>query len=209
MRRLAAFLLIVACGPEPAPGSTGEVDTTGAVTTGPVTTTGATASTETGTGSGETGSTAETTGNGEESTGGPGVACACVDRLDHQCQTDFPGCDPPLMCDLLNLDEPSAETADCVGALLRDRPLARFSYCWNCNDWETHDGEFLIRGPELDAVDFECTTIDFSQDLLIRFHGLEPPAYFAGCLAMVNAKAKTDCLISGLHVGETVPQCGG
>lgn len=177
--------------------TTGATDE-GSSGTGPATTTGAVTTTD------------ATTGSSGGSTGGPAPLCECIDWEENGCpEEQLAGCEAPVKCSELDIDEPTPATAACVLGLLRDRPLVRFRYCWSCGGYESHHGEFLIRGPELDAVDFECTRIDFSSSFLVRFHGLEPPEYFEGCLALTGAKAQTDCMLMGMHVGEQLPQCGG
>ena len=57
------------------------------------------------------------------------------------------------------------------------------------------------------GIRFECWTAGLNANLDPRYVALEPPDYFDGCLALVGQEVRLDCLIAGLHIGESFPEC--
>ena len=204
MRRLALVALLpLACGPattastaatEDPPATTGTSDsagTTSGATTGDPTTGDPTGEPTTG----------EPT-TGEPTTGAPLEPCSC--NLDAECPGALNDCAAPAPCG--HVDTQSAAATDCVLGLLVAQEFAQFTYCNLCGGFETYEGTFVILGPG-QGVDLECHIIDFSQDLRVRSHTIEPPTYFEDCQALDGFKPRRDCLLAGFAVGDTLPMC--
>lgn len=199
MRRLPLAALIAcaaACGPGPA---TSESSTTDPGTT--TATTGDSGGTTTAAPTTTTATTIDPTGEAS-STGAPALPCTC--NLSDECPGRLNDCEAPAPCD--RVDEVNPDATTCALELLVAQQFAQFSYCNLCGGFETYEGDFFILGPG-QGIDLECQIFDFSQDLRVRHHTIEPPAYFEGCLALTEFIPRRDCLLAGFKPGDTLPLC--
>jgi hypothetical protein len=85
-----------------------------------------------------------------------------------------------------------------------DRKSARFHYDWGPAP-DHYFGEVHV--DDGGGIRFECWTAGLNANLDPRHVALEPPDYFDGCLALVGQEVRLDCLIAGLHIGESFPEC--
>ena len=66
-------------------------------------------------------------------------------------------------------------------------------------------GEVYVR--DGGGIRFECREAGLSLGLIPTYVALEASDYFDGCLALFGQEPRLDCLLAGLHIGESLPEC--
>ncbi|WAS94050.1 hypothetical protein [Nannocystis punicea] len=151
--------------------------------------------------------TAETT-TGATSTGSTTTAaasdpCSCYPAYLTCSDPPLRVCDAPEPCG--ELSEDAEEATICILGLLRDREPSRFHYDWKGGDGG-YFGEFHVLAGG-GGIDLECHTFGLTFDFAANRHTLEPADYFATCLTLAEHKQRLDCLLAGLHLADSFPEC--